>query len=342
MNSAPLQERLAQLVRGFARCRVVVVGDALADQFLYGEISRISREAPVMILRHERTETVPGGAANCAANLAALGAQTALVGVVGMDEAGRALLGELTALGVDCRGVVSTPTQPTTTKVRFLAGRAHATRQQIVRVDYEPAPLADAEIRAQLLAQLRAACATADAVIISDYNYGVACAEMIAALHEIVRARPVPVLVDSRFRLLEFAGFTSGTPNEDEVEQVLGRRLDELATLDDAAAELCTQLGYEALLVTRGSAGMLLVERGRAPLHLDVIGGHEAVDVTGAGDTVIAAYTLALALGASFADAARLANHAGGLVVMKRGTATVAPDELLASVLEAGQGNDEG
>ncbi|HEX8178119.1 MAG TPA: PfkB family carbohydrate kinase [Pyrinomonadaceae bacterium] len=333
---AARQARLAGLVREFARCRVVVVGDAVADQFLYGEISRVSREAPVLILRHERTETVPGGAANCAANLAALGAQAALVGVVGPDESGRALLGQLQALGVDCENLLSIPTQTTATKVRILAGHAHSTRQQVIRVDYEGTPLADADTKAQLAERLHAACATADAVIISDYNYGVACAEVIESLRTCARARKFPVLVDSRFRLLEFAGFTSGTPNEDEVEQVLGRRLTE-TTLDAAAAELCARLDYAALLVTRGPHGMVLLERGRAPVHLPAVGASEAVDVTGAGDTVIATYTLALARGASFADAAHLANHAGGLVVMKRGTATAAPNELLASVLE----NDE-
>ncbi len=330
---SPLQERLARLVREFPQCRVLVVGDAVADQFLYGEINRVSREAPVLILRHERTETVPGCAANCAANLAALGAQTALVGVVGADESGRALLDKLSALGVDCSGIVSSPTISTVTKVRILAGQAHSPRQQVIRVDYEDVPLADESIKAQLIERVRAACATADAVIISDYNYGVACPEVIAALRAALRARPaVPVLVDSRFRLPEFAGFTSGTPNEDEVEHVLGRKLTDTAMLDEAAAALCARLAYQALLVTRGADGMLLLEMGRAPLHLATISSRAAVDVTGAGDTVIAAYTLALARGASFADAALLANHAGGLVVMKRGTATATPPELLASI----------
>lgn len=322
------------MLREFAQCRVLVVGDAVADQFLYGEISRVSREAPVLILRHERTETVPGGAANCAANLAALGAQTALVGVVGTDESGRALVVRLQQLGVDCRGLISAPAQRTATKVRILAGQAHSMRQQVIRVDYEAAPLAAEEIKTQLAEKVRAACAAADIVIVSDYNYGVASAELIEMLRTCARARRLPVLVDSRFRLLAFAGFTSATPNEDEVEHVLGRRLADTGTLDEAAAELRTRLGYEALLVTRGPDGMLLVEKDRAPLHLPAVGSREAVDVTGAGDTVIATYALALARGASFQEAAHLANHAGGIVVMKRGTATVTPEELLASVQE--------
>jgi len=334
MTLSSLQERLATLVREFARCRVTVVGDLIADQFLYGEISRVSREAPVLILRHERTETVPGGAANCAANLAALGAQTALVGVVGADESGRALLDKLNKRSIDCRSVISADGHVTATKVRILAGQAHAPRQQVIRVDYEGTPLADVGIKAQLAERLRAACAAADVVIISDYNYGVVCAEVIERLRACVRERALPVLVDSRFRLLEFAGFTSATPNEDEVEHVLGRRLADTATLGEAATELCARLGFAALLITRGPGGILLLERARAPLHIPAVGSREAVDVTGAGDTVIATYALALARGASFAEAAHLANYAGGLVVMKRGTATVTAQELLASVLE--------
>ena len=331
---APRSEHLIDLVHTFPRRRVVVVGDMVADQFLYGEISRVSREAPVLILRHERTETMPGGAANCAANLAALGAHTSIVGALGADAAGTALRERLGELGVDYRHAVSAPSLKTVTKVRVLAGQAHSMRQQVLRVDYESAPLADAEIIERLSAELRTAVAEADAVIVSDYNYGVAGAATIKVLHELVGARGIPVLVDSRFRLLDFTGFTSATPNEDEVEQVLNRRLTNAGALEAAANELRVRLKHQALLVTRGSQGMLLLEADQPPLHLAAVGAREAVDVTGAGDTVIAAYALALASGASFADAAQLANYAGGLVVMKRGTATVSPAELLASLSE--------
>ncbi|MFL6229020.1 MAG: bifunctional heptose 7-phosphate kinase/heptose 1-phosphate adenyltransferase [Pyrinomonadaceae bacterium] len=327
-----MKERLADLVRSFARRRVVVVGDAVADQFLYGEISRVSREAPVLILRHERTETVPGGAANCAHNLASLGAQSSLVAVAGADEPGRALVAKLNDAGVDCAGVITSETARTTTKVRVLAGQTHSLKQQVIRVDYEGATLSDAAVKSELRARLREAAAEADAVIVSDYNYGVACAEIVEMLRELTRARAVPVLVDSRFRLTEFADFTSATPNEDEFEHTLGARIGDDAQLEATAAELLAQLRHRALLVTRGKHGMLLVEDGSPPLHLPAVGEREAVDVTGAGDTVIATYALALASGASFADAARLANHAGGIVVMKRGTACVTAEELIASV----------
>ncbi|MEA2172529.1 MAG: D-glycero-beta-D-manno-heptose-7-phosphate kinase [Blastocatellia bacterium] len=327
------QERLAAIVEGFPRRRVVVVGDLLADQFLYGEISRVSREAPVLILRHERTETTPGGAANCAANLASLGAQVSLIGVLGQDAAGESLLEKLRAGGVECRGVVSHGGTRTTTKVRILAGQIHSTRQQVIRVDYEGGPLLDQGVRESLRAHLKEEASGADAVIISDYNYGVADEEMAAAVREATLERGTPVLVDSRFSLASFHGFTSATPNEDEVEGVFGKQLCESGALETAGAELRERLGYRALLVTRGSRGMMLCEAGvEQPLHIEAVGASEPVDVTGAGDTVIAAYTLALASGASFAEAAHLANYAGGLVVMKRGTANISSHELLSSL----------
>ncbi len=176
----------------------------------------------------------------------------------------------------------------------------------------------------------RAAASAAEAFVVSDYNYGAAAGEALDVLRE--AAGPKPVLVDSRFRLLEFGGFTSATPNEDEVEQVAGRRLEGAAELEGEGERLRRQLGYRSLLITRGKHGMLLLEEGRPPLHLAAVGSHDAVDVTGAGDTVIAAYALALASGATFRDAAHVANHAGGLVVMKRGTACVTTRELLASL----------
>jgi rfaE bifunctional protein kinase chain/domain len=331
-----LSERLAALARGFAGRRVLVVGDLIADQFVSGEISRVSREAPVMILRHERTETVPGGAANCALNLATLGARAAVVGVVGEDEAGRELLEKLSASGVDCHGVIVTPKLRTTTKVRILAGHTHSTRQQVVRLDYESDALTDAVILREIKANVSEMFADSEAVIVSDYNYGVAGAGTADTLRAAAVGSDTPILVDSRFRLTEFTGFTSATPNEDEVEQVAGRRFADAAELAAEGARLRERLGYKSLLITRGKHGMMLLEEGAAPLRLEAVGSHDALDVTGAGDTVIATYALALASGAGFRNAARLANHAGGVVVLKRGTACVTPQELLASLEREG------
>ena len=324
-------KRLIEIVRSFAGRRLVVIGDAIADQFLYGNISRVSREAPVFILRHEQTQTVPGGAANCATNLAALGARVSLIAAAGKDEAGSELRRKLNEAGVNVDGVIVSDKIQTTTKLRILAGQAHSNKQQVIRVDYEGNPIDDAALRESILNALKDAMTSADAVIMSDYNYGVVDSRAIAALRE---SRPTPVLVDSRFRLAEFTGFTAATPNEDEVEHIVGHSLTSVDELESAAKKLKERLDHKALLVTRGAQGMMLLEDNTS-LHIPAVGAQQSVDVTGAGDTVIATFALAIASGASFADAARLANYAGGLVVMKRGTASVSPAELEHSILKS-------
>lgn len=316
------------IVKRFPQRRMLVVGDAIADQFVYGAISRVSREAPVFILRHEHTETVPGGAANCAVNLASLGAKVSLVSVAGKDEAGKALMERLNSAGVDCSGVVIADDVRTTTKVRILAGQVHSTRQQVIRLDYDSDVLNTQSLREQLQERVRDRIGAADAIIVSDYNYGVADTSMISLVRETGSRRKIPLLADSRFKLSEFASFTSATPNEDEVEQLLAKPLATTADLETAGTHLRDKLGFRALLVTRGGHGMTLLEDGVDPLHIEAVGSSEPVDVTGAGDTVMATYALALASEASFPDAARLANYAGGIVVMKRGTASVTREEL--------------
>ena len=325
------EERLVSIVRRFSQRRIVVIGDAIADQFVHGGISRVSREAPVFIIRHEHTQTVPGGAANCALNLASLGAKVSLVSIVGEDEAGKALLEQLQNANVDCSGIIISAAIKTTTKVRILAGLAHSTRQQVVRIDYESESPTNGTIKDRLRQLIEQQAKTSDAMIISDYNYGVASDEIAESIRHHSLARKIPVLVDSRFRLMSFRNFTSATPNEAELEQLAGN-IDSIQQLTKAGEEMRKKIGYQALLITRGSQGMMLLEEGRPPLNLKAIGGHDPVDVTGAGDTVIATYTLALASHAPFADAARLANYAGGLVVMKRGTASVSAQELEDSV----------
>lgn len=327
-----LQERLISIIRRFPQRKVLVVGDCVADQFVYGAISRVSREAPVFILRHEHTETAPGGAANCAMNLASLGATVGLIGVAGEDEAGRAMTEKLQSSGVDCSGLITSSSLKTTTKVRLLAGHVHSTRQQVIRIDYEGQPLTDFRLRRSLQDKVDKEAAAADAVIISDYNYGTVNADIVGTIRETANARSIPVLVDSRFQLPSYTGFTSATPNEEEVETLLGKVLAE-DELNSGGQELRERLGYRALLITCGGRGMTLFEEGVAPLHIEAVGARAPVDGTGAGDTVISTYTLALASDASFPDAARLANYAGGLVVMKRGTASITSDELIDSVL---------
>lgn len=335
MTRTILQERLLSIVKRFSQRRILVVGDAIADQFVFGAISRVSREAPVFILRHEQTETVPGGAANCAVNLASLGATVSLISVAGTDTAGRALIEKLEATGVDCRGVVVSEEIQTTTKVRILAGQLHSTRQQVIRIDYDGTPITNPDLQQQLRERAKEIARGSEAIVISDYNYGVADVGMAQVLSDVAAAQHIPALVDSRFELSRFRGFTSATPNEDEVEQLLGLKSDALVNLESAGEQLREDLGYRALLITRGSHGMVLLESGVNPLHIAAVGASEPVDVTGAGDTVMGTYALALAADASFSDAAHLANHAGGIVVMKRGTAVVTHGELEHSIMHS-------
>jgi rfaE bifunctional protein kinase chain/domain len=316
----------------FSRKKIVIVGDLVADQFLSGKIARISREAPVFILEHEQTETLAGGAANAAVNVAGLGGNACLVGLIGNDRNGDALLETLRKSGVDCAFVAASEQIQTTTKVRVLASQHYAARQQVIRIDYENKQQPAAELVEKLRENLLAASDEADAIIVSDYNYGVANAEIAALAVQLAKDKKIPLLVDSRYRLRDFPGGTSATPNQEEAEQILGEKHAETEALAAACVGLREKLGYESLLVTCGNKGMLLIEKDRAPLHLEAVGSKEPVDVTGAGDTVIAAYALALASGLSFVESANLANHAGGIVVMKKGTASVSADELLASL----------
>lgn len=320
---------LTNYVNQFSGCKILIVGDVIADQFVYGSINRVSREAPVFILRHEQTETLPGGAANAALNVAALGGRSVLFGVVGDDAAGKILRETLASKAVETKHLIFSDAWQTTTKMRILAGQAHAPRQQVIRLDYENEVALPDKLQTALIDNLRLAAEEVAAIIVSDYNYGVAGAGVIAVINQIAESRQIPVLVDSRFRLREFYGATAATPNEDEVEQILNQKFANAADLAVAGGKLCEELNLESLLITRGASGMLLIERGATePIFLPAVGSLEPVDVTGAGDTVMATFALAVAAGANFAQAAQLANHAGGIVVMKRGTATVSSEEL--------------
>jgi len=314
------------ILDSFRGKRVLIVGDLVADQFLEGTISRVSREAPVFIMRHDSTETRPGGAANAAANVASLGGLPVLLGFVGDDPAGGLLRRSLEDRGVNCDRVLQVNGSHTTTKVRVLAGQQYAARQQVIRIDYENSLAVDDDTAAKLLEQLRTAGEAADVIVISDYGYGAVSDVIFKAAKQITHERSIPLVVDSRFRLGSFSGAATATPNQDEVEHILGPGFTE-----EDCESLRGRLGLSALLVTRGNKGMLLVEDGRPPLAIDAVGSTVPVDVTGAGDTVIAAYALGLAAGLSYADAASIANHAGAVVVMKKGTATASADELLAA-----------
>jgi D-glycero-beta-D-manno-heptose-7-phosphate kinase len=335
-GEAERKERLLAVVDGFGNRRILVVGDIIADEFIYGEVARVSREAPVLILKYDATELVAGGAGNAANNIAALGGRARLAGIVGADVEGRRLLSSL-ARGVDHTRVVRARRYRTPVKTRILAGGIHSAKQQVVRIDRETAwPLSESVSRA-FAAQLSTALDDCDGVVLSDYGSGLvtpALADRIRRrLAKRSRRRPIPFLIDSRYRLLEYRGLTTCTPNESEVEQMLGVRIDEdLDTLERAGREILHRTRSSAVLVTRGSRGMALFQSKQETIHLPIFGSDEVADVTGAGDTVIATVALGLSAGASFYESARLANYAGGLVVMKRGTATITSQELAGAV----------
>jgi rfaE bifunctional protein kinase chain/domain len=328
-----LSARLEALVRGFRGRRVLVIADLVADEFAYGRVERVSREAPVLILRHDATDVRLGGGANAVHNIRTLGGRPLPLGVLGRDAHGRRLRGLMREKGIATAGVVSAPGYATPVKTRVVAGRAHSTKQQIVRLDrYEPLP-ARSPARRSLERTLRAFRGPVDGVLVSDYGCGLLDASLVRAAIALARKRRVPVTVDSRFALLRFRGMTAATPNEAEVEEALKLTIGhDRRRLEGAGRTLLRRLACQALLVTRGSDGMALFERGRPPLHIAVHGSDQVADVTGAGDTVIAVFTLALAAGATPGEAARLANYAGGIVVMKHATSTVSADELVAAV----------
>ena len=337
LPAAPVDPgRLLDLVDAFQSARVTVFGDLLADEFIYGEVARVSREAPVLILDYDSTEIVPGGAGNAANNVAALGGSPIAVGVAGRDDSGRRLLDRMKRR-IDVRRVVRPATYRTPTKTRILAGGVHSAKQQVVRIDRATRPsLSDAD-RRTLEARLVQAAATSAALLVSDYGSGLVTPAAIARVRRAIAARgngrPV-ILLDSRYALTSFHGITACTPNESEVEHLFGVRIGEnVRVLEKAGRDLLAQTRARAVLVTRGSRGMALFEAGRPTVHIPIFGSDQIADVTGAGDTVIATMTLALAAGGSCEEAARLANYAGGLVVMKRGTATVSADELRQAIL---------
>ncbi|OFW07469.1 MAG: hypothetical protein A3I61_19685 [Acidobacteria bacterium RIFCSPLOWO2_02_FULL_68_18] len=325
--------QLLPLTDAFGGRRVVVLGDLVADEFVYGRVARVSREAPVLILEYDSTEIVPGGAGNAANNVAALGGAATLVSVVGGDEPGRRVVAALHRR-VDSRHMVRTGA-PTPIKTRILAGGVHSAKQQVVRIDRAVARGIDPKTRKAVERAALAAVRRADAVLVSDYGSGLATPRLVRALTVHLRraGRPVPILVDTRHRLLDYTGLAISTPNQSEVEQALGLRIgDNLRLLERAGREILERTRMQAVLVTRGSHGMSLFLPTAPTVHIPIFGTESIVDVTGAGDTVVSTVALALAAGGSFEAAARLANYAGGLVVMKRGTATVSGDELRAAI----------
>ena len=323
--------RLLALVDALAGRRVVVAGDLIADEFIYGEIARVSREAPVLILNYDSTEIVPGGAGNAANNVAALGGAARLAGVAGprRDRAPAARDAEVAPRSTSAR-VLRPAGYRTPTKTRILAGGIHSAKQQVVRIDRAASSARSTTRRARRSS--RASCAPsrgADALLVSDYGSGLVRPQLVRRRSAAARiASSAPILVDSRYALLQ-------VPRHDRLhaERIRSRagarrpdRRQRARARAGRARAARRRRGRSAVLITRGSRGMALFEPDRPTVHIPIVGSDQIADVTGAGDTVIATMTLALAPGATFEEAARLANYAGGLVVMKRGTATVSAE----------------
>lgn len=323
------ESRLIGIVDRFAGRKVAVWGDFILDEYLYGRTRRISREAPVLIISYERAEFSLGGAGNSVLNLEALGASPLPIGVVGQDESGRKIVDFLQGRSISTRWLIRSGAHQTPIKMRILAGEENTRKQQVLRIDKESAVPGNDRLERKLRAALVEASGRCAALLVSDYNYMTVLPEIYARILPLYRERKLPLTLDSRFRLVQFSGMTAATPNEPEVEDALKVGLgDNPAALAKAGAALLKRLRSPALLITRGSRGLALFEKRKAPFLLPVHGSTDIVDVTGAGDTVISVFTLALACGAGFKDAARLANIAGGIVVMKKGTATLTAQEL--------------
>ncbi len=327
------RQRLLDVVAAFRGRRLLVLADLVADEFVAGRIQRVSREAPVLILQYDGADVRLGGGANAVHNIRTLGGAPLPFGVLGDDEHGRKLRDQMRGLGIATAGVVTERGYVTPVKTRILAGAAHSTKQQVVRIDKATHLAKRSAARAAVVEKLRRYRGRVDGVLVSDYGFGLLTPAVVSAAIAFARRRRIPVTVDSRFGLLGFRGMTAVTPNEPEVEEALGVTIGhDRRALETAGRALLRKLKVRAALITRGSHGMALFEPSRPPLHIPIHGTDQVADVTGAGDTVIATFTLALAAGAAPAEASVLSNYAGGIVVMKSGTATVSADELRAAV----------
>ena len=326
--------RLLKLVDGFAGKKIAVWGDLILDEYLYGHTHRISREAPVLILSYKGKEISLGGAGNSLINLKALGANPLPVAVVGSDSAGKKIVQLLKQNRISIQTVLIEKDYQTPIKTRILAGEETAKKQQILRIDQEGKVPDRKVLKQKIQRSLTNIQKKSEALLISDYNYFTVKEDIFSRIHSVFKRANIPVSLDSRFRIMNFKGITISTPNEPEVEEALRVSLQDDSTAINKIGRLLLK-GSEAsaVLITRGSKGMILFERKKAPFFIPIHGTADIVDVTGAGDTVISVFTLSLACGASFREAAQLANYAGGVVVMKKGTATLTPQELKGAII---------
>jgi rfaE bifunctional protein kinase chain/domain len=309
--------------------RAVLIGDLVLDAYVYGETVRVSREAPVLVVRKERTSHRLGGAANTAANLAALGLTTTMVSALADDGGGNTVRAMLRDANVGAAAIVTSDVA-TPVKTRILAGAFGTTRQQVLRIDDEPERPIGSDVQAQIAATLLREAAKADVVVVSDYGMGCVTGEVAQAVSTLI-AKSCVVCVDSRYHAATFAGATAITPNVPEAEALAGFPLTNRDAIDRAGSVLLDRYRYGAVLLTQGRGGMTLYRPGGKREHVDIVGEGEVTDVTGAGDTVTATFSAALAAGLGMSNGMKLANVAAGIVVTRLGTATATPDEIIAA-----------
>jgi rfaE bifunctional protein kinase chain/domain len=321
--------------------RVLILGDMILDEFIFGRTDRVSREAPVVVVRYDRSSCGLGGAANAAQNVASLGGAAVPIGIVGRDEAGSKLRALLAGKGIPVRCLISSGERCTTSKIRVMAGDYHAQQQQIVRIDKEQNGVIAPETEQRLLTLFRKELRKADAVIVSDYHQGLFTDRMIRESIGLCRESGKPVVADSRFRLGRFTGVTSATPNEVEAASAAGVEIAGDVSIEKIGRRLLRRLASGSILVTRGKLGMALFEPRRRIKSVEVVGSPEATDVTGAGDTVVSAVALTLSAGSDMTAAMHIANMAASIVVMKRGTAVATQSELL-SLISGAQARERG
>ncbi len=322
------------LLERFRDKKILVIGDMVADQFISGSPARISREAPVLILEHEKTEIVPGGAANTINNIVDLGAKAYAVGLIGSDQVGKILADTLAVKGVCTEGLIVDKQRPTITKSRIWAGEAGAVKQQVVRIDSGVKDDISDEMADRVFGYVQDMLGSMDAVLFSDYGYGLFPEQLVAQLVNAASAAQIVSAADSRYHLPRFAGVTVATPNKPEAEALTGKKLIHDCDAEAMAETVRALLRLQAAIITRGEEGMSIAEADGGVCHIPAFNKTEVYDVTGAGDTVIAALTVALAAGASILDSALLANIAASIVIRRVGTATVRLEELTEAVAE--------
>lgn len=328
------KKKLLNLVDNFPGKKIAVWGDFILDEYLYGNTRRISREAPVLILTYKNKEIFPGGAGNSLLNLQALGADPVPIGVIGADDAGKKIIQILKKKRISTEYLLIEKNYKTPIKTRVLAGEETTRKQQILRIDQEAKVPEKDEIKQKLINSLEKARNQTTALIISDYNYLTVKEDVFYKILPGFKKLNIPVTLDSRFRLLNFKGVTVSTPNDPEVTHVFKTEIDDDNQLIKKAGRfLLRNTDAAAVLITRGSRGMILFEKWKHPFEIPIHGTTNIVDVTGAGDTVISVFTLALACKATFRQAAHLANYAGSIIVMKKGTATLTPQEIKEAIV---------